>query len=212
MDRSFRSFMAVFCVALGLITFCNIADAGVPDPLLSTVPNVVTSPDGSMGYTVNVAGSGGPIDSSLVQIVFSAECQSYLCWCVGQVYAPSIDDYTDALGDVTFNIAAGGCVDPTLLVSDPYCARVFADGVQLADVGIVSSDRVDPGGLDATSGWNPGGTCLVASNDGVAFTPPFVSNIYEFCSDINSDLLVNATDAVIVTPGIVSNSSCTQAP
>ena len=70
MDRSFRSFMAVLCVALGLITFCNIADAGVPDPLLSTVPNVIVSPDASMGYTVNVAGSGGPIDSSLVQIVF----------------------------------------------------------------------------------------------------------------------------------------------
>ena len=212
MGRSFRSLTAVLCVGLGLITFCNNADAGVPDPALSTAGNVIVSPAAAITYTVNVAGSGGPIDSSLVQIVFSSECQSYLCWCVGQVYSPSIDQYSDALGDANFNIAAGGCVDPAVLVSDPYCARVFADGVLLAEVGVVSSDRVDGSGVEAPNGWNPAGTCIVASNDGVSFTSAIVTNTYEFCTDINSDLLVNATDAVTLTPDIVANSSCSQQP
>jgi len=90
--------------------------------------------------------------------------------------------------------------------------EVFANGFKIAEVGVVSPDAVDDSGTLPTSGWNPAGTCHVVLADAVAHTGPIVTAVYSFCTDMNSDGLVNVADAVIVTPSIIGAPSCTQAP
>ena len=74
-------------LAISLGAAWGVAGAGVPDPDLCTVPNVLTSPahpNTSLDYVVTVVGADGPIDSALVQLVFSAEAAGLVCWCTGQ--------------------------------------------------------------------------------------------------------------------------------
>jgi hypothetical protein len=203
-----RSSRLLLTLLVGALT-ASVSLAGVPDPDLSTVPNVIVNPDGSFEYKVTVVGGDGPIDSALVQIVFSAETDGLLCWCTGQDH-PVVEAFTDASGCAIFNIAAGGCIDSSLVASPP-AVEVFANSIKIGEPGVVSPDVVDPSGNRAQEGWDPDGTCLVSAGDAVEHTPAIVNATLSFCTDLNSDGEVSPGDAVLITPAIVDGSSCTQA-
>jgi len=204
-----KSVRTLVLLTLGVFA-ATVATAGVPDPNLSTVPNVLVSPGGVMGYTVTVISTEGPVDGALVQLSFSAEAAGLVCWCQGQTQ-PLIEGNTDASGVVTFNIAAGGCVDPAT-VTTPPAVEVFANGFFLKEVGVVSPDAVDDAGLLPIDGWNPGGVCTVGLSDASFHTSPLKTGAYSFCTDMDSDLDCDLDDAVALTPGIKLGYTCTQAP
>jgi hypothetical protein len=188
----------------------SVSFAGVPNPNLSTVPNVVTSPDGSLEYVVTVVGDEGPIDSALVQIVFSTEAAGLICWCTGQTQ-PLIQGATGPSGEASFFIAGGGCIDPDS-VTTPPAVEVWANATKLKEVGVVSVDAVDEFQKLPHQGWDPAGTCASGLADGVFHTPPLKLGAISFCSDMDSDGDVDLDDAVLLTPGLRLGPTCTQAP
>jgi hypothetical protein len=203
-----NSFRILAVAALLLTLGVGAAMAGNPDPNLSTVPNVVVSPNGALAYQVDVQGSAGAIEGALVVLRFTAEANGFLCWCAGQD-RPEISSITDAAGLATFNIQGGGCLDPAALGAG-FAVEVFADGILLDEVGVVSSDAADDAGVFPPDGWNPGGTCAVGLSDASIHTTPISGGAYAFCTDINSDLAVDLVDAVILTPQISGGASCGQ--
>jgi len=207
MGRSLRLLLAALTAGALTASFCS---AGIPDPSLSSAGNVLVNPDGSLQYTVSVVGQSGPIDSAIVQLVFSTETDGLVCWCTGQTH-PTIEALSGPTGDADFFISAGGCVDSGLVASPP-AVEVFANGFKIAEVGVVSPDAVDDAGLLPLQGWSPGGTCQVVLSDAVFHTGPIVSAAYSFCTDFNSDGAVNVSDAVIATAPIILATACTQAP
>jgi hypothetical protein len=188
----------------------GVAGAGVPNPSLSTVPNITLSPDGSLPTLIVVVGDEGAIDTALVQVVFSTETAGIVCWCTGQTQ-PLIQGQTNASGEVTFFVAGGGCVDP-VDVGSPPAVEVFANGVLLAEVGTVSVDAVDDAGLKPTEGWDPGVICTAGLIDATTHTPPIAGGFYSYCSDLDSDLDCDLEDAVAITPGLKNGITCTRAP
>jgi len=207
MGRSSR--LLLVATVVGVLT-ASVAFAGIPDPALSNVPNVITSPDGSLAYVVDVVGASGPIDSALVQIIVGTEADGIICWCVGQTH-PTIEAFTNAAGQATFNIAAGGCVDSALVVTPP-AVEVFANGIKIGQPGVVSADVVDSNGTLAQGGWTPGASCAVSVGDAVYFTPFIANGTYGFCADLDSNGTVSLSDAVLVTPPIAFGASCTAGP
>lgn len=197
--------LAILALSLAV---AGAAFAGTPDPALSTVPNVVVSPGGVMSYVVTVVSAQGPVDGALVQLSFSTEAAGLVCWCQGQTQ-PLIEATSDASGLATFNISAGGCIDPSL-VSSPPAVTVYANGFVLKEVGVVSVDAVDGSGLLPTDGWAPGGICTAGLTDATFHTPAIANGFYSFCTDINSDGACNLDDAVAITPGLSAGWTCTQ--
>ena len=197
----FRSTVALGLVAAGAL-------ANIPDPQLSDVPNVIATPGGSMAYTVTVVGSQGPVDTALVEIVFSPAADALVCWCSGQAH-PVISAVSNAAGEATFFIEAGGCVDPARLGST--VAEVYANGILLNSVGLTSPDAVDgTGNLPTDGGYATGGVCTVGLSDATFHTGPISSGTYEFCSDMDSDLGVALADAVLLTTPISSGETCSE--
>jgi hypothetical protein len=205
-----RRILLSSAVGLLLTATWGQASAGLPDPNLSTVPNVLVAPAASLAYTVRVASSDGPVSGALVRLAFSTEADGLACWSVGQ-NRPEIDAVTNAAGDATFFIAGGGCLDPSQLASPPV-VEVFANGIKLAEVGVLSPDAVDGNGFFPWQGWNPAGTCRVGVGDAVAHTSPFALGTYSFCSDANSDNVVALADAVIFTSAISGGEFAPQQP
>lgn len=196
-----RSRIVVSVCALGvcvasLLALPATSRAGVPDPALSTVPNVIAVPGGSLNYSVTIVGTSGPIDSANVTLVYSTAADTVLCWCTGQTH-PSITATTNASGIATFNIKAGGCANPAVLPGG-IAVEVFVNSVKLKEVGQVSPDivntRVAP--------------CTVSLSDAVQFTFPLATATYGYCFDLNSDLAVGLTDAVIATPAFANALTC----
>ena len=195
----------------GIIAFAVVSSsfAGVPNPALSDVPNVIISPGGFMDYTVTVISSEGPVDTANVEVQFSATAQGLICWCVGET-PPSFFATTDSNGEAVFNISGGGCIDSSdvALGGNPV-AEVFANGVLLGSPGVVGPDIVDNSGNFTTAPWNPAGTCEVGLTDAVFVTPYIINNTYHFCADLNSDGNISVADATLITPGIINAWSCT---
>lgn len=197
-------------LAVALVTgavFAGTAAAGIPDPALSVVPNVLMSPAADIEYVVTVNGSQGPVADAIVEIVFSSEADALICWCATQVH-PVVTATTDAAGQARFFIGAGGCIDPTLVASPP-AVSVYANGIKLGEVGAVGPDAVDNAGLLPTQGWNPGASCEVSLSDASLHSPPIKGGGYSFCSDMNSDLLIDLSDAVVLSAAIKSGPVCT---
>ncbi|NNF06614.1 MAG: hypothetical protein HKN21_07625 [Candidatus Eisenbacteria bacterium] len=203
MGRSSRLLLAAIMV--GALT-ASVSFAGIPDPALSTVPNVLVSPDGSLEYKVTVVGADGPIDTALVQIVVGAEADGLICWCVGQTH-PTIEATTDASGCASFFISAGGCIDSSLVASPP-AVEVFANGIKIGEPGIVSPDAVDANGDVTQTPWVIGANCDVALGDAVYHTPFIAGGLPNFCSDMDSDGAVTLADAVTLTAPISNGASC----
>ena len=203
---TFQSLLAA-CAAGVLVTGNGWAAA--PDPALSTVPNVVYDPGAHNAYRVTVMSVDGPVPGAVVRLHFTSEAAPLAGWCSGQVH-PDIDATTDASGVATFNIGAGGCLDPAALTNPPV--QVFANGVLLREVGVVSVDAVDDTGNLPTQGWNPSPNVRVGVGDAVFHTGPLKTGAYSFCTDFNSDGTCNLTDAVILTPAAKVGWTCTYAP
>lgn len=201
-----RSRLVLAALTAGLLT-AGFASAGVPDPGLSDAPNVIVSPQGNLEYVVTVVGSSGPIDTALVQLIFSDEADTLVCWCSGETH-PLIEAVTNSAGEASFFIAGGGCVEPSATVSG-LVVEVFANGIKLAEVGVVSPDAVDGAGILPTGGWNPGVSCAVGLSDATVHTAAIASGTYEFCTDIDSDLIVSLADAVTLTAPIAGGDACT---
>jgi hypothetical protein len=199
--------LLVACAA-GVLLAGN-AWSATPDPALSTVPNVVVEPGGSLAYRVTVVSVNGPVPGAIVRLHLTSEGDGLLGWCTSQGH-PDIDATTNGSGVATFNVAGGGCLNPAALSAPPV--QVFANGVLLRQVGIVSGDAVDDSGKLPTQGWNPGVNLKVALSDAVFHTAPLKTGAYNFCTDINSDGACNLTDAVILTPPIKTGHTCTHAP
>ena len=191
----------------------GVAYAGVPDPALSTVPKVLTSPGHpttALDYVVTVVGADGPIDSALVQLVFSTEATNLICWCTGQT-KPIVETYTNVSGVARFQIFGGGCLNPANVVNPPV--QVFANGILLKQVGIVSLDPVDDTGkLPYQVGYNPAGACKAALSDATFITPPIKTGAVNFCTDLDGDNDTDLTDAILFTPAIKAGYTCTEAP
>jgi hypothetical protein len=184
-------------LALGLlIGGPAVATAGVPDPQLSTIPNVVGVPGGGLIYSVTIVGSSGPIDSANVSLVWTTAGDTAACWCTIQPH-PSVAASTNASGVATFNLQLGGCLDPATIPGG-VAVEVFVNSIKIKEVGQVSPDLV--------SVTSP--PCQVALADGVAITPALSSGTYSFCTDLNSDLVTGLTDAVAVTPFLSTGASC----
>ena len=199
--------LLVACAA-GVLMAGN-AWSATPDPALCTVPNVVVEPGGVLPYKVTVVSAAGPVAGAIVRLHVTAEGEGLIGWCTGQAH-PDIDATTNGSGVATFNVAGGGCLNPAALSAPPV--QVFANGVLLGQVGIVSGDVVDDAGKLPTQGWNPGATLKVALSDAVFHTAPLKTGTYNFCTDLNSDGACNLTDAVIITPPIKTGHICTHAP
>jgi hypothetical protein len=203
----YRLFLSALVVGVAVAA---TAMAGVPDPNLSIVKPVIISPGANIAYTVDVESAEGPVDQALVQILFSTESAGLLCWCNGQAQ-PLIQGTTNASGLVTFFVAGGGCIDPTMGVTPPV-AQIFANGTLLKEVGVKSPDAVDTSGLKPAQGWNPGSSCTVGLTDATYFTGPIKTGTYDYCADIDSDNVVGILDAVAVTAPIKLGNTCTKAP
>ncbi len=184
-------------LALGLLVAPVVAMAGVPDPALSTIPNVVGSPDGLMAYKVTIVGSSGPIDSANVTLVWSTEGNNATCWCTAQNH-PSVSASTNPSGVAQFNLRLGRCLNPATIAGG-VAVEVFVNSIKIKEVGQVSPDVV---------GVPLGPPCNVALNDAVQFTSPLATNTYGFCFDLNSDGSVGLIDAVALTPPVAAAASC----
>ena len=204
-----RRYQLLLAVLVAGVVMAGVANAGIPDPALSDVPEVAYAPGGSLQYIVTVNGASGPIDTADVQLVFSTEAEGLIAWCTGQDHTGGIiSAQTDANGIAIFDIAAGGCIDPARTVGTPV-VEVFANGIKLAEVGCVSPDVVDNNGVLPTSGWVLTGLAEVGLSDASFHTPAIKTGTYEYCTDINSDLLIGLDDASIMTPFIKGGSNCT---
>ena len=203
---AFRSLLAA-CAA-GVLVSGN-AGAGAPDPDLSTVRNVVYSPGALMAYAVTVMSVDGPVSGAIVRLHFTNESNPLAGWCSGQEH-PDIDAVTNASGVATFNLGGGGCLNPANMTNPPV--QVYANGVLLREVGVVSVDAVDDAGRLPTQGWNPSPNVKVGVGDAVFHTPPLKTGAYSFCTDFNSDGACDLTDAVLLTPAVKVGWTCTYAP
>ena len=102
-------------------------------------------------------------------------------------------------------------MDPAAVTTPPV--QVFANGILLKEVGIVSVDPVDDfGRLPNQAGYSPGTTCKAALSDATFITPSMKTGGFNYCTDLNSDNLCNLNDAVLFTPPIKAGFVCTKAP
>lgn len=215
--------MLAVCGALA----AGVASANVPVPSLSTVPEcVLITPSttianalaGNAGkYNVTVVGTGGPIAGSRVEVRFITVGDTLVCWCNTNV-GPRPRVFTqnaDGAGVARFVIAAGGCIEKGLVAipgTTDYAGEVYADGVKMQEFGTVSPDAVDSNGKRPTefSGgvWNPAGSCAAGLADAVEHGTPLGSGAYDWCTDLNCDGAVGASDGVIVTPFLGQAAAC----
>jgi hypothetical protein len=200
-----RSFAAItFLSTLFGVTISTPIWAGPPNASYSTVPRVVYDPGGNLTYVVTVRDAAGtPVAASPVAITFSPAADAMLCWCPTQAH-PVIAGMTDADGKATFNIRAGGCLDP-MFVPMP-AIEVSAGGIKLAQVAGVSSDAVDLNGRLPWQGWSGG--CQVTLADAVYHAGAIKLRSYRFCSDLDGDGRITLIDAVLITKPIKVGSNC----
>jgi hypothetical protein len=174
----------------------TVPGAPGPDPAQCSVPPVVVSPGGSMPYRVTVRDAGGiPLPGLEVRLEFSPEADSTLCWCAGQEH-PTITAVTDTQGVATLRVAGGGCIP-----ADLAPVRVFAGGVLLRAVGVVSPDVWDTDGRQHPD-------CVVGLPDAVGHTGPVREMRYSFCSDLDGDGAVGLGDAVLLTDPVQAGHNC----
>lgn len=193
MDRRLR---IVVPVAAALVCLAGVAMAGIPDCTLSTIPNVIACPDGSIATTFTIVSTSGPINGATVELRYSAAGDAAACWCTSQTH-PIISGVTNASGQVTFYIAGGGCLDPAV-ISGGIPIEVYVNNIACKVIGQVSPDVINT--------TSP--PCTVSLADAVDFTPYLASATYGFCYDLNSDLAVGLTDAVLFTPPAASAATC----
>lgn len=209
-----------------VLTACGVlaagmASANVPVPGLSNIkrclpisPNTTIASAAGFVYRATVIGEGGPVASSIVDVKFQTQGDTIVCWCSPRGSKPAVFTATaNGSGVATFNIAAGGCIQYGLAAipgTNDFAGEVFADGVRMKEFGTVSPDAVDGAGRRATDlpRWIPGGTCAAGLADATEHTTPLATAVYDWCTDLNCDNTVGASDAVLVTPFLSAGASC----
>jgi hypothetical protein len=191
-------FQAAPFVLVSLMTLSVPAGAGIPDPALSTIPNVLSVPGGLLPFTVTIVGDGGPVAAATVELRYTGVGEASACWCVGQPH-PAVSAVTNGSGIAAFNVSGGGCLDPATIAGG-VAVEVFVNDIKLKEIGQVSPDIL----LD------PAGTCEVALSDAVQFTAPLSTGTFSYCFDLNSDGAVGLTDAVLFTSPAASAATCAE--
>jgi hypothetical protein len=186
----------VSLVPLALAFAATTALAGIPDCNLSVIPNVIASPNGTIPTTFTIVSTSGPINGAAVELRYSVNGNAAGCWCTGQVH-PVIAGTTNASGQVTFNVSGGGCLNPST-ISGGIAIEVFVNNIPCKQIGQISPDVI--------STTSP--PCAVTLSDAVNFTGFLASSTYSYCHDLNSDLTVGLTDAVLFTAPAASAASC----
>lgn len=193
MDRRLR---VLSLATVALVTMAGAAMAGIPDCNLSVIPNVISTPNGTIPTTFTIVSSSGPINNATVELRYSANGNAAACWCTGQVH-PNISGVTNASGQVTFNVSGGGCLNPAT-ISGGVALQVFVNNIPCKQIGQVSPDVINT--------TSP--PCAVTLADAVNFTAPLATATYDFCHDLNSDLAVGLTDAVLFTTPAATAATC----
>lgn len=165
-------------VVIGLVFVVGMANATVPDATLCSVdpcdgfpiPGVIThpydaDPAGEFEFTVNVRNADDdPIPAAYVELTFVEEGNHCLCASV------VLTGTTDASGDVTFNVAAGGCtagMSAFIITANTVDIREYdyaksPDWAGACDGGVTLADFTDFGA--AYAGGGPG--CHDYDNNG----------------------------------------------
>jgi hypothetical protein len=194
MDRRLRA-VSLLTASLALLA-TTVNASGIPDCNLSVIPNVISSPNGTMATTFTIVSTSGPINGATVELRYTVNGNSGACWCPGQVH-PTISGTTNSSGQVTFNVSGGGCLNPAT-ISGGVAIEVYVNNIPCKQIGQVSPDAVLSTLPD----------CSVTLSDAVNFTTPLASGAYSFCHDLNSDLAVGLTDAVLFTAPAAGAASC----
>lgn len=210
MARFFRTSLLLAAAAL----VASGAMANIPDPDLSTVPQMITTQPNLLLTlnTVVVVGGQGPITGATVDLIMVNNSADLLCWCPGET-PDSWSEVTDGSGTCNFDIAGGGCVDEDRF--EDQVSELYADGILMYRPGFNSVDILDNGGNLATdANYDPAtdGVCAVNSGDASYFGSALLGSVFEPCTKFNGQALTfptNAGDLAVFTPHILGSSSCT---
>ena len=210
------------------------AAAGPPPINLSNVPDAMTLSPGSRyaanpigGFTVHVEGPLGPTEASFVEVEVSSDADVLVSWCQaphggasGQVH-PILTGFTDANGNITFEVYGGGCLDPADFFGATFIVQVRADGIVLDEPFINSPDVVNEQGQKATDTPPTGGVkrcdsvndlsiAQVSLSDAVYHTQPIKAGLREACTKFTPPYSgnVGVSDAVFLTPYVKNGSVC----
>jgi len=153
----------VLAVVIGLVFLVGAANATIPDETLCTVDpcdsfgGVVTYPNpvagGAAEFTCNIRnGDNNPIPNAYVQVEFMVPANHFFCPDV------VLDGNTDAVGNITFNISAGGCtegMDAVQIIANGYLIRTYQNA-KSADWAPTANGSVELGDLIYFGGnFNP---------------------------------------------------------
>jgi len=222
-----------FAVMTTILGF-QLALAG-QEPNLSNVPDAMTLSPGTRypsnpigGFTIHVEGALGPTQGSFVEVEVSPDADVLVGWCrapyggaAGQTH-PILTGFTDANGNVTFEVYGGGCLAPGDFFGATYILQVRADGIVLDEPYINSPDAVDYQGRKATDAPPTGGAmrcdpgpegvpvAAVSLSDAVFHTPAIKLGLRESCTKFTPPFngAVQVGDAVFLTPYIKNGNFC----
>ena len=219
--------------SLGFAVLAAVASAG-PPPIYSNVPDAIVLSPGSRyagnpigGFTVHVEGPLGPTAGMFVEVEISADADVLVSWCKaphggasGQVH-PILTGFTDANGNITFEMYGGGCLDPNDFFGATFIAQVRAEGIVLDEPFINSPDVVNEQGQKATDTPPTGGVkrcdlvnavniAQVSLSDAVYHTQPIKAGLREACTKFTPPFNgnVGVSDAVFLTPYVKNGNAC----
>lgn len=230
-------FFRVSLLAAMALVIATGALANIPDPNLSTVPDVLTvTPDGSFEIVIVIQGAQGPVNGSFVEIEFSPvaggpyglpQTDGLIAW---SDPIPAIADVptggpgggflfsgnTSPTGEIRFRIAAAGCVAEKVDDIAPYVAQVRADNIVMNECYVNSPDVVDalgalPEDLDYSICNQATGSTSVGLADALFHTPPISQGQAEVCSKFTApyDGPVGIGDATVLTPYVKAGTGWT---
>lgn len=176
--------------------------AGQPHAGNSTVPNILYEPGGLLTYQVLVRDeASNPVSGAQVEIVTPPAISTILCACT---FSNPLIDVTDVNGVASFQIQAGGCIDPD---SVGAYFEVHADNSFLASVGGVSPDAVDDSGRLPWQGWSPT-LCQTGIADAIFHYNSISIRSFSFCTDLDSDGRISMLDAILMTDSVQIGTNC----
>lgn len=190
--------VALFCTCLAPMAS---GDTNIPEPNLCIVPSTLTmTADGSFDYIITVNGPLGPVVGALVEVRVRPAADALICWAAGATH-PSVFGNTNTFGQVTFNLMGGGCIDPARFGQSPV--DIFADGINIAEVGVNSPDVVNALGQLATDiGYVQDSICETSVGDAAFHATQLFTAASEFCTDFTDPF----TDPVGIADGVILTS------
>jgi hypothetical protein len=171
------------------------------------VPDALTlTPDGGVSFRVVVEGDLGRVAGAFVELEISPEADLLVAWGPGQIH-PILSGFTDANGEIVFQLRGAGCIDPVHFIGAGSIVDVRADGLLLDEPWINSPDAVDSHGRLPTDLGAPiceNGTTQVSLSDAVFHTTAVRNGLTSYCTKFTPPYNgpVGVADAVVLTPYI----------